>query len=165
MIDPNEEAVFPNNVVKCLGIVLPGITEGITLLKRPLRPADPDHSIGVYGTLWTPEEDSYEMGHAAPNESTLSKYQVGIQTLVKHGEADKCLTISSILTRHVRAVLYRNQPLRVALGSLYVQDTTYGYRESMRRWGVRTQRYMTNDLQGAFVTTSVLDLWIETEMS
>lgn len=163
MIDPASEAVFPYNFVRCLNIVLPGIDEDVTVYNRPLRPTDPNYALGIYGTLWQPNEESYEMGHGAPSEPTLSSYQVGVQTLTKDGDTERGLVTSSILANRVRAVLYRNEPLRLALGSLYVQDGNS--RESMRRWGVRSQRYMSNDLEGTFVTISVLDLWIETEMS
>lgn len=163
MIDPTAKAVFPNNVVACLKIVLPGIDPDVTFYSRPLRPTDPNYAISAYGTLWQPNEESYEMGHSAPSEATLNTYQIGIQTLVKDGDTERGLAVSSILTNRVRAVLYRNEPLRLALGSLYVQDATF--RESMRRWGIRNQRFMSNDIEGTFVTISVLDLWIETEMS
>lgn len=159
MIDPTLESAFPNNVVVCLGIVLPGIDSDCTILKRPLRPTDPNYSVGVYSTAWTPQEDSHEIGRVDP---TLNNYQIGIQTLVKDGDTERGLAISNILTNRVRAVVYRNEPLRVALGSLYVQDATS--RESMKRWGVRSQRFMSNDIEGTFVTISVLDLWLETEM-
>jgi hypothetical protein len=164
-----DDAVFPENVIKCLKIVLPGIdpepdpTKKIQILSRPLRPTDPQQCIGLYGTLWAPEEDSYEMGHVSPHEATLNTYQVGIQTLVKDSDTERGLATSSILTRRVRSVIYRNEPLRLALGQLYVADDVS--RESMRRWGIRNQRFMSNDIEGTFVTISVLDLWLETEMS
>lgn len=163
MIDPELEPVFPFNFVRCLAIVLPGIDPDVTVHKRPLRPTDPNYAIGVYGTLWSPNEESLEMGHKAPAEPTLNQYQVGVQTLIKDGDTERGLAVSSILANRVRTVLYRNEPLRLALGSLYVEDGDF--RESMRRWGVRSQRYMSNDIEGTFVTISVLDLWIETEMS
>lgn len=161
MMDLYNENTFPNNVVVCLSIALPSIAEDLRLFKRPLRPTDANYAIGIYGTLWQPDEESYEMGHGAPSEATLNKYQIGIQTLVKDGDVERGLAISGVLSNRIRAVLYRDQPLRVALGSLYVQDGAF--RESMRRWGVRNQRFMSNDIEGAFVTISVLDMWIETE--
>ncbi len=165
MIDPTAEQAFPNNVVNllCLPAALPSIDPDMTLLKRPLRPSDPNYALGIYGTLWTPNDDSQEMRGVNAGEPTLSSYQIGIQTLVKDGDIEKGLAISSILAKRIRAVLYRNQPLRVALQSLYVQDGAF--RESARRWGARSQRYMSNDIEGTFVTISVLDLWIETEMT
>lgn len=162
MIDPTTPA-FPQNFVNVLTEVLPSIDEDLTALSRPLRPTDPHMSIGIYATLWQPVEDSYEIGHVAPGEATLNSYQVGVQTLIKDGDSQQGLNISSILSYRIRTVLYRNQPLRLALGTLRVEDGTF--RESLRRWGVRSQRYMSNDLEGSFVTVSVLDLWIETEMS
>lgn len=162
MIDPSVSTAFPNNVVECLATVLPSVDEDCTLYKRPLRPTDPNYALSVYGTLWQPNEESYEMGHLT-GEPTLATYQIGIQTLVKDGDTERALGISSILTKRVRTVLYRNEPLRVALGSLYVQDENST--ERLRRWGVRSQRYMSNDIEGKFVTISVLDFWIETETS
>lgn len=162
MIDPNI-SVFPQNFVNAVGPVIAAIDPDITYLQRPLRPSDPNLSVGVYGTLWQPEEESYEIGHFPSSEATLNMYQVGVQTLVKDGDSQRGLNINSILSYRIRTVLYRNQPLRLALGSLKVEDGAF--KESMRRWGIRTQRYMSNDIEGSFVTTSVLDLWIETEMA
>jgi hypothetical protein len=50
-----DDAVFPENVIKCLKIVLPGIdpepdpTKKIQILSRPLRPTDPQQCIGCMG--------------------------------------------------------------------------------------------------------------------
>ncbi len=162
-IDPALNPVFPNNVVNCFVAVLPGIDEDVRCLPRPLRPTDPNYSIGVYGTIWEPELDSLEIGHVAPQEATLNRYQIGIQTLIKDGDSQRGLAVSSILTKRVRTVVYRNEPLRIALRSLTVSDGDS--LESMRRWGIRNQRFMSNDIEGTFVTISVLDLWLETEMS
>jgi len=162
MIDPSTPC-FPQNFVNVVGPVIAAIDPDIVYLPRPLRPSDPNLSVGVYGTIWQPDEESYEIGHHPSAEATLNTYQVGVQTLVKDGDSQRGLNINSILSYRIRTVLYRNEPLRLALGSLKVEDGTF--KESMRRWGIRTQRYMSNDIEGSFVTTSVLDLWIETEMS
>ena len=167
-IDPTEEAVFPNNFVEILAVVLPGIDEECTLYKRPLRPTDPNYALGVYATIWTPNEDSYEMGHlgmaysVGPNEPTLSNYQIGIQVLVKDGDTSRALAVSSLLNRRVRSVLYRNDDLRLALAGL--STTEDGVVEHLKRWGIRSQRYMSNDIEGKFVFISVLDMFIETEV-
>jgi hypothetical protein len=161
VIDPDLEAVFPNNVVTCLSVVLPGVDPDATIYNRPLRGTDPSYAIGVYGTLWTPNDNSYEMDPQMAPEPTLQEYQIGIQTLIKDGDPIRALRTGSILNKRVRGVLYRNGPLRVALGQLKVYDGTYT--ESFTRCGIRTQRYMSNDLEGAFVFISVIDFWIETE--
>lgn len=168
MIDPAEEAVFPNNFVEVLAIVLPGIDEETTVQKRPLRPTDPNYSLGIYATLWQPNEDSYEIGHlgglidAGPNEATLSTYQIGIQVLVKDSDSSRALAVSSLLNRRVRSVLYRNDALRLALAGLYTTEGSVT--ERLKRWGIRSQRYLSNDIEGKFVFVSVLDMFIETEV-
>ena len=169
LVDPDIEAVFPNNFVQVLSIVLPGIATEITLKKRPLRPTDPNYSIGVYATVWQPMEDSYEMrgvlggsGDVGPNEATLSRYQIGIQLLVKDSDSARALAVSSLLNRRIRSVLYRNTALRVALAALYATED--GVTERLQRWGIRNQRYLSNDIEGKFVFMSVLDMWIETEV-
>lgn len=161
MIDPTTQNGFPNIVVQTVGSVLPSVDPDCTLYKRPLRPTDPNYALSIYGTLWSPDDESFEMKAQFPGEPTLQNYQIGIQSLIKHGDTEQALAISSILAARIRAVLYRNDPMRLALGSLYVQDGPS--RESMRRWGIRNQRFMSNDIEGTFVTISVLDLWIETE--
>lgn len=155
--------VFPGNVVSLVGGTIEAIDDDIILLKRPLRPSDPNLAVGVYGTVWTPNEDSLEIGHVGPSEPTLGQYQLGVQTLVKDGDTERALATSNVLSKHVRTVLYRNNALRVALGQLSVQDGTSV--ERLRRWGIKNQRFMANDIEGTFVTISVMDLWIETEMS
>lgn len=165
-IDPLANPDFPNNVVRALVAVLPGVDLDATGYPRPLRPTDPDYAVGVFAQVWTPEEDSYEMkGFAAPgpNEATLNNYGVGIQTLTKHGDTDLGLAISSIFAKRVRTVLYRNQPLRLALSSLSVSDGSST--ERMKRWGIRNQRFMSNEIEGKYVFLSVLDFYFETEMS
>lgn len=156
-----DEPVFPNNVVDLVATFLGTIDTDFMILKRPLRPTDPNQSIGLFGTLWMPDESSYEMGGVAPAEPTLSTYQLGVQCLVKDGDEERGLIVHSIMSKRVRSVLYRDQALRVSLGSLYVTDGLSTERTT--RWGIRTQRYMNNDIEGKFVYLSTLDYWLETE--
>ena len=162
MIDPQIEAVFPNNVVVLLAEAFTAVDEDAVVFTRPLRPSDPSYSIGVYGALWTPNDDSYEMRGSEPPEPTIGEYQIGIQTMIKDGDTERALATGSIFSKRVRTMLYRNNPLRVALGSLYVQDA--GFTERMKRQRIRTQRFMSNDVEGQFVFISVLDYSIETEV-
>lgn len=166
MIDPLSSPDFPNNVVKILATVLPSVDSDCLAFDRPLRPTDPDYGIGVFAQVWSPEEDSYEMKGSpspGPNEPTLSRYQIGIQTLTKHGDTDQGLAISSILAKRVRVVLYRNQPLRLLLAGLSVSDSTSS--ERMKKWGIRNQRFMSNEIDGKYMFLSVLDFYFETETS
>ena len=156
-----DEPIFPNNVVALLKVALAGIDPDVSVFGRPLRPSDPAQSIGVFGQLWDPDEESIEMAGAFPGEPTLQRYQLSIQSLVKHGDEEVGQAIHSILSNRVRGVLYRNQALRVALGNLSAVDS--GVIESMRRWGVSVQRYLSNEIDQEWVYLSTLEFWIETE--
>lgn len=157
------EAVFPNNVVLLMAVAFESIDPDLTILKRPLRPTDPNQSIGIFGSLWDPDDQSLEIGHRFLGEPTLSRYQIGVQALVKDGDEERGLATHSVFSKRIRSVLYRNQALSVALAGLYVSDDSS--REAVSRWGIRTQRYMNNDVEGKFVYLSTLDYWIETETS
>lgn len=163
MIDPALESVFPGNVIDRVSTSLATVDVDAVVFKRPLRPSDPNYSIGVYAATWVPNADTYEIGHTPTTEATLNNYQIGVQTMIKDGDSERGLNIGTIFARRVRSVLYRDEQLRLALGSLYVQDSVS--RESMRRFGVRSQRFMSNDIEGKFVFVSVLEFEIETEMS
>jgi hypothetical protein len=158
-----DDSIFPNNVVELCAIAFQVIDTDLQIFKRPLRPTDPVQAIGVFSSLWEPEEDSFEMGHQTPGEPTLSRYQIGAQGLVKDSDEVRGLATHSVLSKRMRGVLYGYQPLRVALAQLSV--TLDGSTERLTRWGIRTQRYMNNDVEGSFVYLSTLDYWIETETS
>ena len=101
------------------------------------------------------------MGGLFPREPTLSQYLIGVQAFVKDGDEERGLAAHSVLSMRVRSVLYRDEPLRVALSSLSV--TYQGVTERLKRWGVRTQRYFANDLEGQWLYLSTLEFFIETE--
>jgi hypothetical protein len=67
----------------------------------------------------------------------------------------------SVLSGRLRALLYRDAPLRVGLTALSVVD--FGATETVQGWGVNTQRYMANEVEGSFIYLSNLELFLETE--
>lgn len=156
-----DEPIFPNNVVSLCKTAFQAIDQDIMVLGRPLRPLDPQQCIGVMAQMWIPEEDSVEIIGRSPGEPTLQQYLIGIQAMVKHGDEEKGLAIHSVLSSRVRSVLYRNESFRVALQGLSAMDS--GVTEAMRRWGVRTARYLANEIDAEWVYLSTLEFWIETE--
>lgn len=157
----NDVTVFPNNVILLMAAAYANIDPDITVLKRPLRSSDPNLSVGVFGSLWDPEEESLEIGHSTPREPTLAVYQLATQVLIKDAEEESGLAIHSVLSKRIRTVLYRSEALRLGLESLSVTDGSSV--ERTRRWGIRTQRYMNNDIDGQFVYVSTMEHWLETE--
>lgn len=160
MIDETASS-FPNNIVAAIEPRLETIDVDVECFLRPLKPTDPNQCIGIFAARWDPNRDSFEMGHVQ-GEPTLSEYHVFIQTLVKHGEMWKGMAVSSTLARAVRRVLYRDVILRTSLSQMSLTDS-FG-KESVRRWGIVDQQYLSNDIEGTFVHVSTLDCYFETEM-
>jgi len=153
--------VFPNNIVSLLvdelGVIDPSDT---TIKKRPLRATDPNQSIGIFSTMWTPNDESLEMGHRNPHEPTLGRYNVGVQGLVSHGDEEIGLAVHAILANMIRSILYRSSTIAVELPQLVVTDGLNT--ERPMRWGVNQQRYINNEIGGTFIFLSTLEFWVET---
>lgn len=151
-------AAFPSNVVEALRDELNVAlgTQVELVVKRPLRPTDPDSSVGIYALDWQP--GNHEIGF---HEPTLARYQVAIQVFVKHQDEEEGSAIHTFLSKTVRTMLYRGEALRIRLSSL--NETSLGVTERVQRWGVRQQRFVSNEIQGRFLYLSTTEFWIETE--
>lgn len=167
-----EIPVFPNNVVEIVALGAQLIDDdpntGIEVFKRPLRPTDPTQCVGVYGSLWTPQDDSIEMkglpfASPGPEEPTIQRYTLAIQGMVKDAEEDRGLFTHSVLAKLLRSMLYRDADVRVALSTLSV--TMDGSSERTSRWGLGQARYLNNEIQGSWIYLSTLEFWLETETS
>jgi hypothetical protein len=163
MISSTDPA-FPNNVVDGLATRMGLIDADIFVTRRPLRDSDPLQSIGVFAALWTPNPDSVEMRGFAdpgPGEPTLSRYVVTIQAFIKDADQERGMATHSVLSSTIRAILYRDIPLRTLLASLSVD--TLGVTERIRRWGVTAQRFLNNELTSEWLYLSSIEMWVETE--
>lgn len=159
----NNQNVFPNNAVEIITARTRLLDTDLFVIKRPLRESDPNQSAGVFAAQWLPEEDSYEIvgGPVGRHEPTLQRYFITIQAFVKDMDEERGLATHSVLSKMIRSMLYRDNPLRVALGSLSV--TTDSSIERTQRWGIRQQRYFSNELSGSWLYLSTLEFWLETE--
>lgn len=136
--------------------------ESLHMFDRMLTTTDPDRSVGVFPATWLPNHDSYEIGNPS-GEPTLQQYQVGLHILTKDSDRLRGLDEHTALARRVRMVLYRDTILRVALGSLTVQDS-WGT-ESFRKGWATSHRYLSKELgNNSLAYLSVLDYTLETEM-
>lgn len=159
-----DETVFPQNIVKTIAEHARQIDEDITIVKRRLRNTDPAQSLGVYGVQWNPDTDSFEMrgGPApGPSEPTLQTYTVGLQAFVKDTDEERGLAVHSVFAKRIRTMLYRDAALRVAFASL--ESTAGGSKEVARRWGVRQQRLISNEINGTWLYLSTLEFWLDTQ--
>lgn len=135
-------------------------SESIPIARRPLRFTDPERSVGLHAVDWSPLDDSAQIGQMEPG---ISRYMLRIQNLVKHTDEEEGRALYVADAKMVRAILYRDAGLRVRLGEL--NETILDTIERFKRMGVRTQRFLNNELSGQFVFLATTELWVETEIT
>lgn len=163
MITP-DASVFPNNIVELVSTRLSLLDSDVAVFKRPLRNTDPNQTVGIFASSWVPEEDSREMrGRDFYSQPTCSTYRVAVQAFVKDYDEINGLNTHSVLARTVRSMLYTDQPLRVALSTL--SSTLGGSIERSQKWGISQQRFFSNELGGEWLYLSILEFWLETEIT
>ena len=129
-----------------------------TFVQRPVRYTDPHLTISVYPEVWNPI-DTFEMTSYAP-EPVLARYSLTAQVLVKATEIEGRALIGDY-TKFVRAILYRSPSYQVALAAL--SETLFGSTERYQKRGIASQRFLTNEVRGAFLYVSNTSLWFEVE--
>src|SRR3546814_47574 len=109
MID-SSTIVFPGNAVDLIATRSQSLDADLVVVKRPLRETDPVQCVGVYGSLWHPDEESLEMRGGPENlrEPSISRYLIAVQAMVKDMDEERGLATHSILSKMVRAMLYRD---------------------------------------------------------
>lgn len=156
---------FPENVVSEIKTALLAMQDPDTLdplfpggvYRRAIRPTDPHLSCGVFAADWIPLE--WQIGQYDP---ALTRYQVVIQTFVKHTSEEEGVVLHTRLAKRVRVMLYRDPTLRVQLQQLNTVED--GVTERMQRWGVSNQEYLSNQMDGSFIFLAVTNLQFETEI-
>lgn len=159
-----DDSVFPNNAVIILTTRFRSLDPDLFVTARPLRPTDPNQSVGVFGQVWNPDEHSEEFrGLFNPNAGvpTLETYSIGVQGFVKDMDQERGLAVSSHMAEMLRTMLYDDEPLRVGLSTL--QATVLGVTKRTARWKVGSQRYLSNEVNGSHIYLSTLELWLVTE--
>lgn len=150
---------FPTNVIEVLHGRFTETFPDHEIQDRPLRYTDPARSVGLYVSTWVPdEENSKQIGQVEP---ALSTYLVRVQNMIQAADEVDGRTMFTVDAKIVRAMLYRDPSLRVALGSL--TEEMFGTIERLQRFGVRNQSFLNNELEGQFVFLATTDFWIETE--
>lgn len=165
MIEPSTTE-FPNNVIAVLAARIPGFVDptgtgseqDVTVLLRPLRPADPMQCVGVFPSTKIGDPTTAETGSREP---TLKRYTVVLQSMVHDTEEEKCISVHSILAQRLWRMLYADTVLEAGLTSLsVVANNTI---ERFQRCGVAQQRYLSNEVTGVFIQTSWIEFWFDTE--
>lgn len=152
------EILFPENVVTIVKDLIAEIDPDWTTVRRPLRPSDPNLAVGVFALGWEPSE--HEIG-GTPDPS-LARYNLSIQSLVKHATEEGGQALHTNMAHRVRTMLYRSTDLRVRLAAASVTSPE-GIVERVLKWGVSNQRFRSNEISGQFVYLSVTNVEIDTE--
>jgi hypothetical protein len=156
-----DNPVFPNNIVELVSTRAELLDDDLGIFKRPLRNTDPNQCVGVFAQMWTPEEDSHEFLGVEFHDPTIERYTCTVQGLIKNMDQELGLAVHSVLSEMLRTMLYRDTPLRVGLQSLSTELN--GVKKRVQRWGVSSQRYFSNEIQGNWLYLSTLEFWLETE--
>ena len=152
-------AVFPNNASQIIQTRISDLYgDDLDIYGRRLRLTDNTRSVGVAPDLWVPDETSFEF---ASKEPTVSTYTIWIQCFVKNSDEEQGVKEHSVLSKVLRTMLYRDEPLRVGLNSLSVG--MMGATERIQRRGIRRAQYLSSELQGNWLFLNTLEYYIETE--
>ncbi len=153
--------IFPNNIVNLIKVRLPvAVDVDLTILRRALRPSDPNQSVGIYPNVWGPELESFEMSPNMKNIPTMQDYRVFVQSFVKHTDEEEAISTHSVLAQRIRSMLYADNLLQLAFADLVY--TSSGKTERAMRWGPQAQRFMSNEVQGSFLQSSITEFWLQT---
>lgn len=154
--------IFPNNVVQIIAARFALIDPILTIVQRPLRTTDPNYSIGVWADTWLPVEGSNEiLGQDFARVSTLERYTVMIQALVKDADEVAGLNASAVISETLRTILGTDGPLRSQLGGL--PATLGNSTKLLKQWWVRSAKYMSGELNGTNLYLTRLGLLLEVE--
>lgn len=161
-IDFDATNVFPSNVVQLVSARFAMEDDRLTILKRPLRPQDPNYSIGVWASNWLPVPGSQEMlGVDFARSSTLENYLVMVQGFVRNTDEVAGLNAHAVLSETLRTILASDPPLREQLGGLTA--VLNGTTKSLKKFWVRSGRYVNNQLNGENMYLTTNDLMLEVE--
>lgn len=114
------------------------------VVPRSLGMSEGSDSIGVFPATWRPMEETVEMGARHQGrlggEPTLNFYSVKVQNLRIDGDEEAGRAAFTITSKKIRAILYRDNELHVALRSL--TDELLGVVERAKKMDVMKQDFL-----------------------
>lgn len=150
---------FPFNIIEEIERSLrDNLTGGHEFARRPLRISDAARSASTFALTWQPMSDSQQIGQLEP---ALNRYELRIQTLVKHANEEEGTALASLDGKSVRVILYRDPNLKIRL--LALSEELMSSRETVKRYGVRRQNLLNTDIRGVFCFLTTTEIWVESE--
>jgi hypothetical protein len=132
------------------------------VVERSLGPSEGNDIIGVFPAQWVPELDTKEMGSTEP---TMSRYTVRIQNLRIDADEIVGRRLFNNTSRMIRAILYRDAALRLAL--LGLQEVISQSTERVKIFDVTKQDYLSarnSDQQMMYLCTTEMVFVTETSL-
>jgi hypothetical protein len=136
----------------------------LQIFRRPLRANDGYQAIGVFPDNWQPDDDSYEMigGPSGRHMPSIQRYYIGVHAMVKDTDEELGQANHAELAERVRNMLYTDTDLHLALASLSVV-THSGKTVRAKRWGVESQKYLSNEFSGSWIYLANIRFYLEVE--
>jgi hypothetical protein len=150
--------LFPDTFVSLVADHISSVLTDKIVVTRPVRETDPSETIGIFPTSWRPDDMSAQIGQM---EMGLSRYTLTIQNIVKSMDEVEGRRRFSLHAKLLRAILYRDDGLRVLLGGL--EEELMGTKERVKRYGIVSQNFVSNEFPGAFIYLGVTEFYVETE--
>jgi hypothetical protein len=130
-----------------------------TILARPISPTDPSRSICIFPTDWAANPADKLIGGGL--EPFQSEYKIAIQNSLIHGDIEVGRSMFSVDAKAIRAILYRDTDLHVALTSQV--EVFMGSSERVQKFDVLRQEFMASRMNVGFMYLAKTEIVITTE--
>lgn len=154
-------AYFPMNAVDVYAEHMALIDPDLYVYKRMVDPTDQNYTICVTPTQWNPDVYSNEI-RGGPHEETIQNYGISIVSMILDSDEERGIRTHSNLSTRIRAKLYRDESLRIALQGLKTELD--GVVERAFNWNISSQQYLSSENSGYFRFVSALDINFRTHI-
>ena len=152
--------MLPLQFIDAIAESLDAVMDDHHVQTEPVSVLSQDMTIAVFPMAWTPDEASALIGSIEP---TLNHYHIRIQNLTIHGDIHVAYEAFTNDQRKIRAILYRDQTLSVALAAM--QESYLGSIERFKRLNVVRQTTLPGRQNLAMYFLCETDIIIDTETS
>jgi hypothetical protein len=155
----SEYHYVPEHIISAFrGTLAESLPPETRIYDRSLRATDSAMSVGLRLGNYIYDSQSAVIGQQEP---ALGSYSLTVQNMVKHTDEEIGRKVHYIQCALVRAVLYRSNSLRLRL--LGADEELMGSTERVKRFGVKRQDFLSNQVSGSFMYLCATEMYVETE--
>jgi len=130
-----------------------------SIFYRPISPTDPSRSVCIFPTDWSANPRDKLIGGSL--EPFQSEYKIAVQNSMIHGDIELGRSMFSVDTKAIRAILYRDADLHVALTSQV--EVFMASSERVQKFDVLRQEFMASRMSVGFMYLAKTEIVITTE--